>query len=140
MGVSPISLKKNRCSRHFRPMERSAGSRRRSFANLGDGGTLEPTTNLVSNTEAQVCVTDPNPEINDKKCWWERYRITPRTDPRSAYPQAHMSRCSSAVRCSSLPALLVGVFLLAVRLQGRVHPLSEQLHLAGVGQTLGICR
>lgn len=38
MGVSPISLKKNRCSRHFRPMERSAGSRRRSFANLEDEG------------------------------------------------------------------------------------------------------
>lgn len=37
MGVSPISLKKNRCSKHFRPMERSAGSRRRSFANLNDG-------------------------------------------------------------------------------------------------------
>lgn len=37
MGVSPISLKKNRCSRHFRPMERSAGRRRRSFANLDDG-------------------------------------------------------------------------------------------------------
>lgn len=34
IGVSPISLKKNRCSRHFRPMERSAGSRRRSLANL----------------------------------------------------------------------------------------------------------
>lgn len=35
MGVSPMSLKKKRCSRHFSPMERSAGRRRRSLANLG---------------------------------------------------------------------------------------------------------
>lgn len=34
MGVSPISLKKKRCSKHFKPMDRSAGSRRRSLANL----------------------------------------------------------------------------------------------------------
>lgn len=34
MGVSPISLKKKRCSRHFSPMDRSAGRRRRSLANL----------------------------------------------------------------------------------------------------------
>lgn len=34
MGVSPMSLKKKRCSRHFRPMERRAGSRSSSFANL----------------------------------------------------------------------------------------------------------
>ncbi len=46
MGVSPISLKKNRCSRHFRPMERSAGSRRRSFANLGDGWKDEKDSNV----------------------------------------------------------------------------------------------
>lgn len=36
MGVSPISLKKKRCSRHFRPMDRRAGRRSRSLANLGD--------------------------------------------------------------------------------------------------------
>lgn len=35
MGVSPISLKKKRCSRHLSPMERNAGSLRRSLANLG---------------------------------------------------------------------------------------------------------
>lgn len=34
MGVSPMSLKKKRCSRHFRPMERRAGSRSSSLANL----------------------------------------------------------------------------------------------------------
>lgn len=34
MGVSPMSLKKNKCSRHFRPMERSAGNRSNSLANL----------------------------------------------------------------------------------------------------------
>lgn len=34
MGVSPISLKKKRCSRHLRPMERRAGSRSSSLANL----------------------------------------------------------------------------------------------------------
>lgn len=34
IGVSPISLKKNRCSKHFKPMDRRAGSRRRSLANL----------------------------------------------------------------------------------------------------------
>lgn len=34
IGVSPISLKKNRCSRHFSPMERRAGRRRSSLANL----------------------------------------------------------------------------------------------------------
>lgn len=34
MGVSPISLKKKRCSRHFRPMERRAGRRSSSLANL----------------------------------------------------------------------------------------------------------
>lgn len=39
IGVSPISLKKNRCSKHFKPMERSAGSRRRSLANLGGAET-----------------------------------------------------------------------------------------------------
>ena len=32
MGVSPISLKKKRCSRHLSPMERRAGRRRRSLA------------------------------------------------------------------------------------------------------------
>ena len=35
IGVSPMSLKKNRCSRHFRPMERRAGSLSSSLANLG---------------------------------------------------------------------------------------------------------
>ncbi len=34
MGVSPMSLKKNRCSKHFSPMERRAGSRSNSLANL----------------------------------------------------------------------------------------------------------
>lgn len=34
MGVSPMSLKKNKCSRHLRPMERSAGNRSNSLANL----------------------------------------------------------------------------------------------------------
>lgn len=34
MGVSPMSLKKNKCSRHLRPMERRAGNRSNSFANL----------------------------------------------------------------------------------------------------------
>ncbi|KAG9353866.1 hypothetical protein JZ751_011990 [Albula glossodonta] len=34
MGVSPISLKKKRCSRHLSPMERRAGSRSNSLANL----------------------------------------------------------------------------------------------------------
>lgn len=38
MGVSPISLKKKRCSRHFSPMDRSAGRRRRSLANLEESG------------------------------------------------------------------------------------------------------
>ena len=44
MGVSPISLKKKRCSRHFSPMDRSAGRRRRSLANLEESrvrGMLE---------------------------------------------------------------------------------------------------
>lgn len=34
IGVSPMSLKKNKCSRHLRPMERSAGNRNSSLANL----------------------------------------------------------------------------------------------------------
>lgn len=34
IGVSPISLKKNRCSKHLRPMERRAGRRSSSLANL----------------------------------------------------------------------------------------------------------
>ena len=34
MGVSPMSLKKNRCSRHLRPMDLRAGRRSSSFANL----------------------------------------------------------------------------------------------------------
>lgn len=34
MGVSPMSLKKKRCSRHLRPMERRAGRRSSSLANL----------------------------------------------------------------------------------------------------------
>jgi hypothetical protein len=38
IGVSPISLKKNRCSKHFKPIERSAGSLRRSLANLRERG------------------------------------------------------------------------------------------------------
>lgn len=38
MGVSPISLKKNKCSRHLRPMERSAGNRSNSLANLSETG------------------------------------------------------------------------------------------------------
>jgi hypothetical protein len=41
MGVSPMSLKKKRCSRHFKPMERRAGRRSRSLANLeGSQGAL----------------------------------------------------------------------------------------------------
>lgn len=44
IGVSPISLKKNRCSKHFKPMDRSAGSRRRSLANLGGVGETEGRT------------------------------------------------------------------------------------------------
>lgn len=39
MGVSPMSLKKNKCSRHFRPMERSAGNRSNSLANLSQHKT-----------------------------------------------------------------------------------------------------
>lgn len=34
MGVSPMSLKKNRCSRHLRPIERRAGRRSSNLANL----------------------------------------------------------------------------------------------------------
>lgn len=34
IGVSPISLKKKRCSKHLSPMERSAGNRSNSLANL----------------------------------------------------------------------------------------------------------
>ena len=34
MGVSPMSLKKKRCSRHFKPIERRAGRRSSSLANL----------------------------------------------------------------------------------------------------------
>ena len=34
MGVSPRSLKKNRCSRHLRPMDLRAGRRSSSLANL----------------------------------------------------------------------------------------------------------
>lgn len=34
MGVSPMSLKKNRCSKHLRPMERRAGRRSSNLANL----------------------------------------------------------------------------------------------------------
>ena len=33
MGVSPISLKKNKCSKHFSPIDRSAGSRSNNLAN-----------------------------------------------------------------------------------------------------------
>lgn len=36
MGVSPMSLKKKRCSRHLRPMERRAGSRSSNLANLAE--------------------------------------------------------------------------------------------------------
>lgn len=39
MGVSPMSLKKNKCSRHLRPMERSAGNRSNSLANLSQHKT-----------------------------------------------------------------------------------------------------
>lgn len=42
--------------------------------------------------------------------------------------------------CCSPPALLIGVLLLAVRLQRCIHSLPQQLHFTGVGQTLGICR
>lgn len=54
MGVSPISLKKNRCSRHFRPMERSAGSRRRSFANLDDGGENEKDSRVRNDEQCEL--------------------------------------------------------------------------------------
>lgn len=40
--------------------------------------------------------------------------------------------------CWSIPALLVGVSLFTVSLQRRVHPLSQQLHLTGIWQALGI--
>lgn len=39
MGVSPMSLKKNRCSRHLRPMDLRAGRRSSSLANLRAGET-----------------------------------------------------------------------------------------------------
>lgn len=40
MGVSPMSLKKKRCSRHLSPMERRAGRRSNSLANLQATGLL----------------------------------------------------------------------------------------------------
>ena len=43
MGVSPMSLKKNKCSRHLRPMERSAGNRSNSLANLSQHRTENET-------------------------------------------------------------------------------------------------
>lgn len=46
---------------------------------------------------------------------------------------------SMCVRCP-LPALLIGILLFAVRLERRIYPLPQELHLAGVGQTLGIFR
>lgn len=36
MGVSPINLKKNKCSKHLRPILRRAGSRNSNLANLPD--------------------------------------------------------------------------------------------------------
>lgn len=42
--------------------------------------------------------------------------------------------------CYSVPSLLIWVFLFAVSLERRIHPLSQELHLTGVGQTLGIFR
>lgn len=41
MGVSPMSLKKNRCSRHLRPMDLRAGRRSSSLANLRWGRERE---------------------------------------------------------------------------------------------------
>lgn len=127
MGVSPISLKKNRCSRHFRPMERSAGSRRSSFANLDEASSgyklLLP-------------------------CWWERERghslgtdtIPEELSDKPLLKQLSNVRLALLWCVSELPALLIGVFLFAVSLQRSVYSLPQQLHFTGVGQTLGICR
>lgn len=110
MGVSPISLKKNRCSRHFRPMERSAGSRRRSFANLD---------RINTGRSEKRNTTD--------RLGWESPKQRPRL-------------FTSSIICAflGLPALLIRILLFAISLQRRVDPLSQQLHLTGVGQTLGI--
>lgn len=54
MGVSPISLKKNRCSRHFRPMDRRAGRRSKSFANLQGGARVKKRTWLDPSHSAGV--------------------------------------------------------------------------------------
>ena len=67
MGVSPISLKKKRCSRHFSPMDRSAGRRRRSLANLE-----ESRVRGVQETLATLsCVSKPasGPKTSPEMLW-----------------------------------------------------------------------
>lgn len=57
MGVSPMSLKKKRCSRHFKPMDRRAGRRSSSLANLRGWGLERDQSQgdlLQSPTEVQV--------------------------------------------------------------------------------------
>lgn len=61
MGVSPISLKKKRCSRHFSPMERSAGRRRRSLANLGKTRVRATREALAALSHLSPNLQQPNP-------------------------------------------------------------------------------
>lgn len=71
MGVSPISLKKKRCSRHFSPMDRSAGRRRRSLANLEDSRVrgrqeaLAPLSHVLPSLRAQ----EQRPKSSQKTPW-----------------------------------------------------------------------
>ena len=55
MGVSPMSLKKKRCSRHLRPMERRAGRRSSSFANL----RTEPRERPPPSPRTRLTAPDP---------------------------------------------------------------------------------
>lgn len=59
MGVSPISLKKKRCSRHFSPIERRAGRRSKSLANLTTHTHTDTHIPSVNNSlvDTQHCIT-----------------------------------------------------------------------------------
>lgn len=66
MGVSPINLKKNKCSRHLSPMDRRAGSRSNNLANRpGCSGYVDlqysSKTAYTFSRSASTCIVDLSP-------------------------------------------------------------------------------
>lgn len=107
IGVSPISLKKKRCSRHFSPMERRAGRRSKSFANL-DTHTHSEHNYIIANTIGFSFIRafvkcSPKAKGAFILCSFRSYHIIPSQPAQELSPFLHFTaeRCEWAVDSES---------------------------------------